>query len=382
MRFEFATAARIVFGAGTLEQAGPAAAALGSRALVVLGRSTERAAALLDVLARHGVATAIQRIPGEPTTVLVLAGIEQARREHCDLVIGFGGGSVLDAAKAIAVLLANPGEIEDYLEVIGRGKPVVNPPVPCIAIPTTAGTGTEVTRSAVLASPEHRVKVSLRSPMMLPRLAIVDPVLTHGLPPAVTASSGLDALTQLIEPFVNAKASPVTDALCRDGMERIARSLRRAYADGDDASAREDMAVASLFGGLALANAGLGAAHGFAGPVGGMFSAPHGAVCARLLPLVMAANVQSLGEDASETRARYDEIGRCLTGDPRATACRGVAWVAQLVEDLAIPRLAAYGISAGDFPALIEKSAVASSMLANPVKLTHAQMHEILSQAL
>ena len=381
MRFDFATATRIIFGPGTLEQAGPAAAALGSRALLVLGRSAERAAPLLAELASHGVATAILHVAGEPTTLLVLDGIDLARQEHCDLVVGCGGGSVLDTGKAIAALLANPGNLEEYLEVIGRGKPLAHPSAPFVAIPTTAGTGTEVTRNAVLASPEHRVKVSLRSPWMLPRLAIVDPLLTHGLPPAVTAATGMDALTQVIEPFVSSKANPLTDALCREGIQRAARALRRAYAHGDDAPAREDMAVASLFGGLALANAGLGAVHGFAGPLGGMFTAPHGAVCGRLLPPVMAANVQAL-HSAGEDLGRYDEIGRCLTGSPRATALDAVAWIRDLVADLRIPRLADYGVTASDIPALVEKAAVASSMQANPVKLTHAQMHEILSQAL
>jgi alcohol dehydrogenase class IV len=381
VRFEFATASRIVFGAGTLEQAGPAAA-LGSRALVVLGQSTERAAPLLAMLAQQGVATAILHVAGEPTTAIVLDGLELARRERCDLVIGLGGGSVIDTGKAVAALLANPGDLDEYLEVIGRGKPLTKPSLPCVAIPTTSGTGAEVTRNAVLASPEHRVKVSLRSPSMLPRLALVDPVLTYGLPPRVTAASGLDALTQVIEPYVSSKANPMTDSLCREGMRRIARALRQAYAHGDDAPAREDMAVGSLFGGLALANAGLGAVHGFAGPLGGMFPAPHGAICARLLPPVMAANVRALEQSGNETLRRYDEIGGYLTGDPRATARDAVAWVRNLVEDLQIPRLAAYGVTASDFPALIEKAAVASSMQANPVRLTHAQMQEILSQAL
>lgn len=382
MRFEFATATRIIFGPGTLDQAGPAAASMGSRAMVVLGRSAVRAAALLAGLAQHGIVTTELQVAGEPTTALVLDGLELARKEHCDLVVGFGGGSVLDTAKAIAVLLANPGDLEDYLEVIGRGKPLTQPSAPCMAIPTTAGTGTEVTRNAVLASPEHRVKVSLRSPSMLPRVALVDPLLTHGLPPGVTAATGLDALTQLIEPFVSAKANPMTDALCREGIQRVARSLRRAYTHGDDATAREDMAVASLFGGLALANAGLGAVHGFAGPVGGMFPAPHGAVCGRLLPTVMAANIQVFHQTADERLHRYDEIGRCLTGDSQATAHEAVVWVRTLVEDLQIPRLGTYGVTSSDFPSLIEKAAVASSMQANPVKLTHAQLREILAEAL
>ena len=190
------------------------------------------------------------------------------------MVIGFGGGSAIDAAKAIATLVANGGDPLDYMEGIGAGKPLTQPALPIIAIPTTAGTGAEVTRNAVVASPEHRVKASLRSPFMLPRLALVDPELTYSLPPEVTAGTGLDALTQLIEPFTSHRANPMTDAFCREGLARAARSLRRAYEHGADTAAREDMALASLFGGLALANAGLGAAHGFAAPICGMFPAP------------------------------------------------------------------------------------------------------------
>ena len=162
--------------------------------------------------------------------------------------------------------------------MIGKGQALASPSLPFIAVPTTAGTGAEVTRNAVLASPEHRVKASLRSPFMLARLAVVDPELTYDLPPAVTASTGLDALTQLIEPYVSSRANPMTDSLCVEGMRRAARSLPRVFADGRDAEARLDMSLASLFGGLALANAGLGAVHGFAAAIGGAFDAPHGAV--------------------------------------------------------------------------------------------------------
>jgi len=311
-------------------------------------------------------------------------GTQRARESDCDLVIGFGGGSVLDGGKAIAALLTNGGDPLDYLEVIGRGQPLSQPSAPYIAIPTTAGTGAEVTRNAVLASPEHQVKVSLRSPLMLPRLALVDPELTHSLPPEVTASTGLDALTQVMEPYVSNRANPLTDALCREGMRRAARSLHRAYEQSDDAAAREDMALTSLFGGLALANAKLGAVHGFAGPIGGMFPAPHGAVCARLLPHVMAVNVRALQERSpgSEALRRYDEIARILTGNEEATADDGVAWVQELCQALQVPSLASYGMTPADLTVVIEKASVASSMQGNPIQLTPDEMREILTQAL
>lgn len=392
MRFEFATATRIIFGAGTLQEIGPLAAEMGSRALVVTGRTPARAAPLLDLLAVQGIEAVTFSVAGEPTTEVARLGTQRAREAGCNLVIGFGGGSALDTGKAIAALLTNGGDPDDYLEVVGQGQPLILPSAPYVAIPTTAGTGAEVTCNAVLLSPEHRVKASLRSPLMLPCLALVDPELTHSMPPQVTASTGLDALTQVMEPYVSNRANPLTDALCREGMRRAARSLRRAYAcgeqgrtkHGDDAAAREDMALTSLFGGLALANARLGAAHGFAGPIGGMFPAPHGAVCASLLPHVMAVNVRALQERSPESEAlrRYDEIARFLTGNERATADDGVAWVGELCQALQIPSLASYGVTEEDFPALIEKASVSSSMKGNPIKLTPDEMSEILVRAL
>ena len=391
MRFEFATATRIIFGPGTLREVGPIAAEMGDRALVVTGRTPARAAPLLDELAAQGIDTVTFPVSGEPTTEVARLGTQRARETDRDLVIGFGGGSALDTGKAIAALLTNGGVPLDYLEVIGRGQPLTRPAAPYIAIPTTAGTGAEVTRNAVLASPAHRVKVSLRSPLMLPRLALVDSELTHSMPPEITASTGLDALTQVMEPYVSKRANPLTDALCREGMRCAARSLRRAYAcgagrtkQGDDAAAREDMALASLFGGLALANAKLGAVHGFAGPLGGMFPAPHGAVCGRLLPYAMAVNVRALQErlPGSEALRRYDEIACILTGDASATASDGVAWVQELCDALQVPPLASYGITPEDFPVLIEKASVSSSMQGNPIKLAPGEMREILTRAL
>jgi alcohol dehydrogenase class IV len=384
INFEFATAGRIVFGSGSLFDLGPLVANLGQHALVVVGGTNLRAGPLLDLLSNHKLGHAIFNVVGEPTVDTVRRGVQQAIKEHCDLVIGLGGGSVLDSGKAIAALLTNGGDPLDYLEVIGRGQALTKPAAPYVAIPTTAGTGAEVTRNAVLGSPEHRVKVSLRSPYMLPRLALVDPELTLTMPPPVTASTGLDALTQVIEPYVTPIANPLTDALCLDGLHRVARSLRQAYTHGDDLEAREDMALASLFGGLALANAKLGAVHGFAGPLGGMFDAPHGAICAALLPEVMFANIRALRERQPDSEAlrRYEEVAQILTGNPEATAMEGVAWVENLCTDLQIPGLSAYGLSRTDFPELVEASAKASSMQGNPIKLTTGEMEDILNRAM
>jgi alcohol dehydrogenase class IV len=384
MRFEFATASRIVFGPGTVKEAGPAARDLGNRVLVVTGRSSERSTALTATLTSSGLTYVTFSVSSEPTTGMMRDGVRLAQAEACDVVVGFGGGSAIDAAKAIATLVANGGDPLDYLEGIGAGKPLTQPALPIIAIPTTAGTGAEVTRNAVVASPEHRVKASLRSPFMLPRLALVDPELTYSLPPEVTAGTGLDALTQLIEPFTSHRANPMTDAFCREGLARVARSLRRAYEHGDDTAAREDMALASLFGGLALANAGLGAAHGFAAPICGMFPAPHGATCAALLPHVMAINVGALRARQSDgpALARYGELARILTGKQDATVEDALRWVSALCHDLKVPSLSVYGVTRADFPILAQKAAAASSMKANPIVLTPEELGEILAQAL
>lgn len=384
MRFEFATAGRIVFGPGTLAEIGPLARGFGQHALVVTGRDPRRAAALLAHLQKAGVENTNFAVPGEPSLDDVTRGAAAARAARCDFVIGFGGGSAIDAAKAIAGLIPNPGDLLDYLEVIGRAQPLTQPALPIIAIPTTAGTGAEVTRNAVLSSPVHRVKVSLRSVHLLPRLALVDSELTYDLPAELTASTGLDALTQLIEPYVSSRAQPLTDALCVEGIRRAARSLRKAVENPRDVAAREDMAVASLFGGIALANSGLGAVHGFAAPIGGRFDAPHGAVCAALLPGVMERNLRALRSrlPGSPIISRYDEIARLLTGQPHATASDGVRWLRELTAQLKIRPLSTYGLSAAEVPAVVAAAAQASSMKANPLPLTAEELTEILVEAI
>lgn len=384
MTFEFATAGRILFGEGVLDQAGTQAAELGSRVLVVGGGTPARIEPLSARLADKRLPASTLCVVGEPSVASVLAGAEQARDFGADLVIGMGGGSAIDAAKAIAALLTNPGDPFEYLEVVGRGRSLVNPAAPLIAIPTTAGTGAEVTRNTVLAASEQRIKVSLRHRSLLPAVALVDPVLTYGMPPAVTAGTGLDALTQCLEPFVSHLATPLTDGFCREGMRRAARSLRRAFHDGSDVAARRDMALTSLCGGLALANARLGAVHGLAGPIGGMFDAPHGAVCARLLPPIMAANVHALRErdPASPALARYREVAVILTGDTTAEATDGVAWMQALGDELAVPGLAEYGVSPGDLPAIVAKAMPSSSMQGNPIALTAAELTAVLTHAL
>lgn len=383
-RFEFASAGRIIFGAGAIKELGPAAKTLGHRALIVTGRNARHADFVLTQITDAGLSGSVFSVSGEPDTQTIETATARAKAEGVDLIIGVGGGSSIDTAKAIAAIAANDGSLFDYLEVVGRGQPLQKPALPCIAIPTTSGTGSEVTRNAVIASPEHRVKASIRHVSMLPRVALVDPQLTLDMPPLLTACTGMDALTQLLEAFVCSRSNPMTDSFCREGLGRVARSLKIAYKIGSDLPAREDMSLAALLSGLALANAGLGAVHGLAGPLGGMFDAPHGALCAALLPHAMSVNLKAISERAPSHPAgrRFEEIAQILNQNPRATASDGVAWTAETARELSIPTLSHYGVTASHFEELASKATAASSMKANPILLTPAEIVEILRRAL
>ncbi|MGC9325472.1 MAG: iron-containing alcohol dehydrogenase [Desulfomonilia bacterium] len=380
MNFEFSTAGRIIFGPGTIEAVPALISGWGRRALVISGSSTQRVEPLIDLINGMGISTVLFQVPREPTTEIVLEGSTLARIEECDMVIGCGGGSVIDTGKAVSALMTNPGDIFDYLEVIGHAHEIALSPAPYIAIPTTAGTGTEVTRNAVITSQEHKVKVSMRSNLMLPRVVVVDPEITHSMPPSVTAHTGLDAFTQLLEAFVSKKSNPLTDGICIQGLSRAARSMFTVYTDGKNASAREDMALASLFSGLALANAGLGAVHGFAAVIGGRFPAPHGLVCARLLPPVVEMNISALSsrDPSSAALKRYDEVAAIITGNLRARARDGIHWIQELCSSMDIPSLRSIGLSEDDFPSVVAQSRKASSMRGNPIELTEEELHEIL----
>ena len=384
MKFEFATTQRIIFGAGTLQQAPAVAKTMGRRGLLVTGQNLERSAPLVAHFQKAGTEFTRFQVPNEPTLDLIRQGIELAKRDRCDWVVACGGGSALDAGKAISALLTNPGDLLEYVEMIGKAKPLEKAAAPFLAIPTTAGTGSEVTRNAVLTSPEHRAKVSLRHPLMLPQVALVDPELMCSLSPELTASTGLDALTQLIEPMVCTRANPVTDGFCREGLPRAARSLRRACEEPNHIAAREDMALASLLGGMALANAGLGAVHGFASPIGGMFPAPHGAVCAALLPHVMEVNLSRLEAAAGSDTAlkRFDEVARLLLGRSSATAKEGVRWVTDLCRELRVPPLREFGIKREHLAAIVEWAAGTNSMKVNPAPLTKEDLTTILARAI
>ena len=379
--FEFATAGQILAGAGRAVELPGVIAGLGSRVLVCTGADPARHGGLLAGL---GLPAALFAVAAEPTVELARAGVAAAREHGADVVAAVGGGSVIDLGKAVAMLLGNGGDPLDYLEVIGSGRRITQPAVPCVAVPTTAGTGAEVTANAVLASPAHGLKASLRSPLMIPRVALVDPELTVSCPPRVTAASGLDALTQCLEPFVSVRANPLTDGLAREGLRRAAAGLRAAYADGSDRGARADMAMCSLLGGIALANAKLGAVHGLAGVIGGTADVPHGLACAALLAPVTAANVRALrsGPPGHPALGRYTEAARLLTGNPAASIEDGLTWIRETVSLLAVPGLAAFGIGPQDAAGIAAQAASSSSMQGNPVTLTHGDLSAVVHQAL
>ncbi len=384
MPFGFSTANRILFGTGTAARVAEEAARLGDHALLVTGSQADRASGIRAGMGKAGMACTEFRIAEEPEVEMISQGAELARRRQCNVVIGIGGGSVMDGAKAIAALITNRRPVMDYLEVIGHALPLEQAPAPCVAVPTTAGTGSEVTRNAVIRSARHRVKVSMRSRTMLPTLAVVDPALTLTLPPAITAATGFDALTQLLEAFVSTKANPLTDGLCREGLVRCARSLKKAYTRGEDLAAREDMSVASLFSGLALANAGLGAVHGIAGPLGGWIKAPHGALCAGLLPEVIRANLTALEKDPGGGRplARYAEIAGLLNGRTGCAPEDLLHWLETAAAEMEIPGLSHWELNAGDVAKLADQALKSSSMRGNPVVLDRRILVEIIESAM
>jgi alcohol dehydrogenase class IV len=383
MRFEFATASQIRFGAGTIQEVGDLVSQLGTTALLLTGATGQHAPLVQAQLDQRNISWTVLRVAGEPTVAMVEEAVIMARQAAVEFIISIGGGSVIDTGKAVAALLANPGEPLDYLEGIGRGKKLAKPSLSHIAIPTTAGAGAEVTRNAVLASPAHQIKVSLRSPYMLPTCALVDPELTRTLPPAITAATGADALTQCIEPYLSNQANPITDAIAREGIRRAARGLPLAYTDGVNLDARTDMAIASLCGGLALANAKLGAVHGFAGVIGGLYNAGHGAICAALLPHCMEANLQAMTSRAPDSPIvqRFQDIAQRLTGYTDATDTDGIDWLFTLARQLNLSTLQQLGVQRSDFPKIVAQAQKSSSMQGNPIVLTEHELTGILENA-
>lgn len=377
--FGFVTPARHLVGRGTRALVAAEVAALAGRAVLVRGTSVPWADTLADDLAATGVAVQVITGQGEPTIDQLRAALDTARPFRPDCVVAVGGGAVLDLGKALAALMPGTGDPVRHFEVVGEGRPLDGTPLPFVAVPTTAGTGAEATRNAVIGMPGQGLKVSLRDPRMVARLAVVDPALTDGAPRAVTLASGLDAVTQLIEPYLSCRANILTDALCRDAIPQGIAALVR-LVDTEDPAARDALARTSFLGGIALSNAGLGAVHGLAGVIGGRVGGAHGAICGRLLVPVLRANHQAMSGNAAWLDRLMQVHGWLFAALPGRGD--GVARLADFVDAQDLPRLGALGVTAGDIPGIAEDAARSSSMKANPVALPAGVLEDVLRQAL
>jgi len=375
--FSFATAQEIRFGRGCAEQEIAVVSRYGSKVFVVHGANADRSDWLVNRLNDQSLTVQRFKCASEPDVDIIEAGVNAARAHRAQVVISLGGGAVIDAGKAIAALVPAQRPMMDHLEVVGRGLALEDDPLPFIAIPTTAGTGAEVTKNSVISVAEHRRKVSLRDVRMLPDLALVDPALTDDTPRGITLASGLDAVTQVIEPYLSNKANRLTDALCRDailqGMQALVRLMRH-----EDSAARDDMAWVSLCGGLALANSGLGAVHGLAGVIGGLCGAPHGAICGALLPHVLQANAAQADMDA-RTAARIAEVQGWIATGLKVAVPDAFGALAEWSRAQGLPRLADMGLSRQDHEAVAMSSVASSSMKGNPVPLSVAELQVILN---
>jgi len=397
--FEFATAARTLFGVGTSKKIPALVKELTERegcadqpVLIVTGSSERFSKPLVEALTAEGIVSVVYHCPGgEPTTDTASAAIALATSNRCGAVIAIGGGTPVDTGKCVAAVLTNGSDVPDlydFLEVVGRAQPLTKRCAPFIAVPTTAGPGAEVTKNSVLEAGDR--KVSMRHPYMLPDVAVIDPELTLSMPKDVTAHTGLDALTQCVEPYVSNSSNPLTDAISLAGIKAGARSLRAAYEDGANLAAREDMCLCSYYGGLSLANAKLGAVHGFSGTLGGLLHAPHGAICAALLPHCCTVNVAALKgrvaaadpAAAATYLARYEALARAVTGSEAATVEQGVEWMVALVKDCGVPGLGHFGLKEEDFAEVIAKSKESSSMKGNPVALSDEELTTMLRMAM
>jgi len=345
-----------------------------TRPLFVHGANPNRVSWLLDIF-KDPISIACA---GEPDVNALEAALQKARDDRIDAVIAIGGGSVLDLGKAVAGLAATSKALSNYLEVVGEGNPIDAEPLPFIAIPTTSGTGAEATRNAVIGVPEHRRKVSIRDPRMLAELVILDPSLTDDCPWKITLASGLDAITQLIEPYVSSRANAFTDAIVREALEPALAAIRT-LAEREDTDARDAMAFASYMSGVALSHAGLGAVHGLAGVIGGMNGAPHGEVCATLLAPTLTVNHRAI-QRVGGPSTRFDEIEGLLTQHfTDQTGEDGFQRLGNWVKEVGVRDITDMGVRSGEFAVIAEMSASSSSMKANPVQLSTDDLVDILS---
>lgn len=389
--FEIARLPRIVFGEGRLGELPRLAAAYGRRLLLVTGRRALRASPHWEPLCRalreQGFIWSELTVAGEPSPALVDEAVARFRGEGIEVVVGIGGGSVLDAAKAIAGLLIPGNSVMDHLEGVGPELPYRGPAVPFIAVPTTAGTGSEATKNAVLSlQGEQGFKKSFRDEKLVAQVALVDPALLASCPPEIMAANGMDAFTQLLESFVSLKANPLTDALALSGMEAVRDGFFAAWRGGESEGARRGralMAYAALVSGITLAQVGLGSVHGLASPLGAFFPIPHGMVCGTLVAAATEINIEALKARAPNSIAleKYAQVGRLLARDPGLARdeahARLVAILADWTDKLGLKRLGLYGVRESDIARIVAHSR-GSSMKTNPIVLEDEEIARVL----
>lgn len=376
--FSLLTPNEIVFGRGQISQLNDRAAKLGARALIVHGSNPGRLAGMFESLTDIDIVQTLS-VEKEPDLNMLMAAIEQGKALGVDLVLGVGGGSVMDSAKVLAAMLPAQTELMSHLEVIGDGLPLAAKRLPLILVPTTSGTGAEVTRNAVIDIPQAQRKVSLRDKGLLPDLALVDPALTDNSPRSVTLHSGLDAVTQVIEPYLSSRATLFTDILCKEAIPKGLRALKQLM-DGESREARDDMAQVSLFGGLALANSGLGVVHGIAGPLGGLCGAPHGAICGALLPAGIAANRDKVVD--AEQKARINQVIGWIAEVFEVSTDNALPTFRQWIVESGLTGLASMGVTDEHILSVSKSAASSSSMKANPITLSTETVANVMRESL
>lgn len=378
--FQFMTTSRIIFGEGALQSSLSVLNQFGYSVLLVTGKDLSRSQVITRYLKSQNMRYQHISVTTEPNITMVEESAVVARRFKPDMVVAMGGGSVLDMGKALAAMVTNTGDLYDYVEVVGRNVPIKAAPVPMIAIPTTASTGAEVTKNAVLKSGQDKVKVSLRSPDILPNVAIVDPTLTYGTDPGTSGRGAMDAFTHLMEAYVCGEPNPLTDMICEEGLRRLSRSILPGCRQ-DNPRARADLSFAAMLGGMAITNAKLGAAHGLASALGGKISAPHSVITARLSPVVMRENMRAAKQNGrNDLLTRYRKIAQLLTEDPEAQMEDGIDWVNQMLDKLEIPTLSYFGLCDTAFDVVAQDALKSVAIQGNPLPLTEDRLVEVLNQ--
>ncbi|MEZ8557335.1 iron-containing alcohol dehydrogenase [Vibrio cyclitrophicus] len=378
--FQFMTSTKIIFGDGALKASLSLFNQYGYSVLLVTGNTLERTSIVTDYFDAQSIRYQHIAVSGEPNIKMVEEAAISARRFKPDMVVAMGGGSAIDMGKALAAVLPNQGNLYDYVEVVGRNVPLKTKPIPFIAIPTTASTGAEVTKNAVLKSGQDQVKISLRSPDMLANVAIVDPTLTHGTNLYLSGRGAMDAFTHLMEAYVCGEPNPLTDMICEEGLRKLSSSVVRACID-DEPQARCDLAFASMLGGMAITNAKLGAAHGLASALGGKISAPHSIITARLAPYVMLENIAVAREQKrDDILVRYKRIAQIVTYNIEAKEEEAVSWLSGTLNTLQLPSLLEFGVCAAQFDEVSADALKSVAIKGNPLPLNRERLVHILQQ--